>query len=797
MKNSKWLNLAEYLVLIGSGVGSVAAIASQQLAFTAAPVSVLLMLNLVNRRRLDQDVLDSANTSITQLDQRLSEDLKSLDQQVRTLPSFIDLASLRRTIQQRHDNAIARVQYNLSNRLAPIEGHDFNQMEQDLAHLKNKYSQLADSIQAVTHHLNRLASVNRVEGTESAIAQLRSELSQLQSKLNEVTTQHKQTVPRALQDEIHQLHRRLNSLPQPFDATALRQDVDGLIKVVGDMVSRRELARLMAEVEKIRQQHHTLEQTVAPMKSVNAIMRKQMDTLSSWVTVKDGNPSASVKNLMELDDLKNTVAQIEQRLNNLPESNLSQLHTEMQTLLNQHLNQLQQQVHQVQQHTQTLDQQQKTLSEAINRLPQVLDSSALQSQMKYLTSRLEGTEDRLSELSVQVSSAKPAAESTKSEYELVFNLKASTQTDPLSSGRTLLEQALKTAQTRVIVVFPYPDRVMFDEDLMVQFQGFLDRGGLLDIGLGHLGNLQTEQPARYIYDRETPSVEKTFLRKVLNQLTQLKRNYPTQLRFKVLGTDENFLVCDNTYSILGVHPVATASAAFPEVAVGLRTTNPEVIKGLIDRYDDPVLKKDDAIAHFNRAMTRYELGDKSGAIEDYCEVLRIQPNHDIAHNNQALIRYELGDQQGAIADLNRAVLSNSRNCIAYCNRGVIRLRQGDKVGAIEDFGYAIQVDPSCANAYFQRGLARLRLGNKMGAIEDFTAMLRLDSQDAVAYFHRGLARSEMSDRVGAIRDLKEAAWLFSSRGDKAKHQHAIEAINKLRRRFVQPETPELRLVREA
>jgi tetratricopeptide (TPR) repeat protein len=738
MKNSNWLNLTEYLLLISSGVGSIASIASQQLAFTAAPVSFLLMLNLVNRRRHDQDVLESANLNIAQLDQRLSNDLKAIDQQVRSLPSVNDLANLRQTIQQRQNNAIARLQYSMSQRLAPIEGHDLTQMQQDLSHLQRQHSQVTESLQTVTQQVNQAAKTSRVEGTENAIAQLQTELSQLHSKLNEITTQQKQAVPRALQDEIHQLHRRLNSLPQPFDATALKQDVDGLVKVVGDMVSRRELARLMAEVEKIRQQHRTLEQTVAPMKSVNAIMRKQMDTLSSWVTVKDGNQAMTIKDLKGLENLKNTVSQLEKRLTNLP---------------------------------------------------QILDSSALQSQIKYLTSRLECTEEHLSELSAQLGAVRSSG-SAKPDNELVF-------TQSTSSDRTLLEDALNKAQTRVIVVFPYLDRALFDDELVGKFQAFLERGGLLDIGLGHLGNFQSDQSARYIYDRSPNSDEKTCLRTVLHQLTQFKRTYPTQLRFKVLGTDENFLVCDNTYSILGVHPVPTTSGAFPEVAVGLRTTNSEVIKGLIDRYNDPLLHKNDAIAHFNRAVTRYELGDKAGAIADYSEVLRIQSNHDVAYNNQALIRYELGDQQGAIAALNQAILSNPQSHMAYCNRGIIRFRQGDKTGAIEDFNGAIQINSKFANAYLQRGLARLQLGNKIGAIGDFTAMLRINSQDPVAYFQRGLARSEMRDRTGAIRDLKEAAWLFSSQGDKVRHQQAIDAINKLRRDFVQPETPELRLVREA
>ncbi|MER3478414.1 MAG: hypothetical protein C4287_20540, partial [Leptolyngbya sp. ERB_1_2] len=119
---------------------------------------------------------------------------------------------------------------------------------------------------------------------------------------------------------------------------------------------------------------------------------------------------------------------------------------------------------------------------------------------------------------------------------------------------------------------------------------------------------------------------------------------------------------------------------------------------------------------------------------------------------------------------------------------------GDRQGAINDYSSAIELDANHSIAYNNRGLIKFEFGDHRGAIEDFTALLTIDAQNAVAYFHRGLVHSSINDQTGAIRDLKEAAWLFSAQGDQAKHQHAIEAIHKLRKRF---EAPTLQLVREA
>ena len=794
MNSGKWLDISEYVLWAGSGVGSVASIASQQLAFTAAPLSFLLLLNLVNRRRLDQQAQQSAKASLEQLDQRLSETITTLERQVRTLPSFLDLASLKKSVMQRNEMAIAQVQQNLSQRLAPLETHDLGQMQQDLTQLRGKSLQLTESVASVINRLDRVANDHQVERAEAAIVQLQTEIAQLQTKLSELPKASAQSIPRALQDQINHLNRRLNALPQPFDATSLKQDVDGLIKVMGDLVSRREMARLMAEVEKIRQQNQTLDHTIAPIRATNSIMRRQLDTLSSWLNLKNeqGEPLPNLRAPEQavLKELRGTIAALEHRLNGLPSgADLTKLHAEMQTMVNYHLGKLQQQFSTVQQFTHSLDRQQKDLGDWINRLPQILDTSALQSQMKYLTTRLEWSETTLANLRTQVEAMVNGQQPppANAEYELVFNLRSGHRDQPelVSGSRALLDEALEKARSRLVVVFPYPDHTTLDASLIDKFKAFLDRQGRLDIGWGHLGSLHDSHLPHYIGDRSSAkSAQKSFLQTVLSQLMHLKQQYPQQFRFKVLGTDENFLICDRAYGILGVHPIATASAAFPEVAVGLRTTNAEVIKGLTDRFDNPVLGAHDAEAHYNRAITRQALGDKAGAIADYGDVIKIDPTHSIAHNNRALVSWELGNKAGAISDLNRALLLDPRSCVTYCNRGVVRLEMGDNVGAIADFSYAIELEADCTIAYLQRGLARLKQGSKLEAVEDFSAMIRLDAQDAIAYFHRGAVRSRLGDHTEAIQDFKEAARLFSAQGNEDHYQRSIKAVKKLRNQSV-------------
>lgn len=790
-----WLSVLEYLLLVGSGVGSLATVASQQILYTTAPMSVLLLLNLVNRNRFDQQLEDQQANAVAQLDQKVSGDLTALRQQIQALPSVLDLATLQKSMQANQQAAIAELSQGLNLLKRELTKADWRALRQESKHLQEQHKLLAESVAHLSETLNQLGAANRLTTLEEDLTYVKADLQELRQTLQALGETQKMSHYRALQDQINQINRRLNKLPPSFDPTTLKQDMASLIKVVGDLASRRDLAQVKADMHQLLCQGEALEQSIAPLKVATNILRKQMDSVASKVLETSDSRDSDA-----LMALKATIDTLESRLDQLStQTNSPTLQTEIQTIVAAHTKQLQQQLATAQQHNQTLDRQQKALRDWVNRLPQMLDSTALQSEVKYLAARVEWAEaavnDLQSDVQAQIDSVietrlddlvqqLPINPSTP-EYELVFDLAS----DPAKSCRALLSQALASTEARLIAVFPYPNSTILDEAMLRQFRQFLDRQGCLDLGWGHLGDLDTLQQPRSIERRRQLSPDKEFLRRLLTQLTQLKRDYPDQFRFKVLGTTEQFLVCDRTSAVLGAASIATASVVFPEAAVGLRTTNPQVIQGLVDRFDHPVLDATDAMAYFNRAATRYDLGDNPGAIADYSEVLRIQPRDDVALNNRGLARYGLGDREGAIADFDQAVQYNPGNFIAYCNRGFIRSEMGDKMGAIEDYTYALQANPDYTTAYFYRGLARTRLQNKLGAIEDYSEVIQRNPQDAMAYFYRGLASVKIGQRTEALQDLHHAAHLFQSQGDLASYQQTSGTIKKLQRMVAMP-TPE-------
>ena len=792
MKNDKWMDVTEYALLAGSGLGSIASIATQQIAYTAAPVSFLMMLNVINRQRLDQQVLDQSTQQITQVDERITRQLDVIDRRIQGLPTFWDLASLRKTLMQKNRVNLNRLHEQLSNRITAIEIQDVAEMKGNLNDVQVQQSRLLDSIDRITGTLRRTPTMEQFRDSEGSVKQLQDRMNSLQTGLDDMNRAYKPSTLRMLQGQIDYINRRFNALPNPADAATLKQDVEGLMQLVSDLVPRREMTRLTDELDQLRQRQDNVDENVAPLRLTTKILRQQVTTLMTFVKsnvdVSAHARSQKPETSEALKQLQDAVGKLQQQIEETPsEDRLVELQTQLESLISTKLNPLKDDLKGIEDLTQNLEQQQQHLNGWMNRLPEMLDFSALRNQMKYLSDRMERQEMHLEELGNQVVATSGEQPGQPQPYELIFDLQASYRPREVAStnSRSLIQTALEQAQSHLLIVFPSPDRLTLDTAMLHQFRAFLDRGGKLDIGWGYLGDVQQSHPPRYIQQRSSANpADKSFLQNILSQFTHLKRQFPDQFRFKVLGTDENFLVCDRTYALLGFHPMNVQSAIFPRVAVGLKTYETEVMQGLVDRFENPVLTENDTDAYFNRALTRYELDDKQGAIADYTQVIQINPDHDTAYNNCGLVRYEMGNKEGAVADLNRAILINPCNSIAFCNRGIIRAELGNPMGAIEDYSYAIHANSTCAPAYFQRGLARSQMGNKMGAVEDFTDVISLNDQDASAYFYRGMARTKLGDRIGAIRDLKESSKLFQAQGNTHSQQQAISAVVRLQKSLV-------------
>jgi tetratricopeptide (TPR) repeat protein len=143
-------------------------------------------------------------------------------------------------------------------------------------------------------------------------------------------------------------------------------------------------------------------------------------------------------------------------------------------------------------------------------------------------------------------------------------------------------------------------------------------------------------------------------------------------------------------------------------------------------------------------------------------------------------KQEQEDYAGAIADYTEFLKSNPNDVEAYSNRGFARAMTNDLPGAIQDFNRAIEISPNNADAYNARGNVNAMAGNLSASIRDFNRAIRCNRNFADAYYNRAISRHSLGDRRGAKSDLSQAAKLFQQQKDLGGYQQTREWIDKLK-----------------
>ena len=146
-----------------------------------------------------------------------------------------------------------------------------------------------------------------------------------------------------------------------------------------------------------------------------------------------------------------------------------------------------------------------------------------------------------------------------------------------------------------------------------------------------------------------------------------------------------------TWSFLIFIPLLSAISLGNETSIRAETTSQleSLQQGLIK-----LTKTLSATEYFSRGYSKYSSGDTQGAIADYNEAIRINPNYANAYLVRGVSKNGLGDKQGAIADYNEAIRINPNYAYAYYNRGIIKNDLGDKQGAITDYNEAKRINPN-------------------------------------------------------------------------------------------------------
>jgi len=106
----------------------------------------------------------------------------------------------------------------------------------------------------------------------------------------------------------------------------------------------------------------------------------------------------------------------------------------------------------------------------------------------------------------------------------------------------------------------------------------------------------------------------------------------------------------------------------PERPIALRILSESQTPSGVERK----LQKPLAKASNSRGLAHYAKGDVEGALQDYNEAIRLNPEYAEAYNHRGVARYAKGDMEGALQDYNEAIRLKPDYVKALNNRGVAR-----------------------------------------------------------------------------------------------------------------------------
>lgn len=751
-------------------------------AITDIRVQLYAVTSQVNQ--LSEETVQKALQQLEELRGALAGVSRRIDE-LPPPPAPADLSLIEAELARLASN-LTEVRSRMESRIAPLEALDLQQVHREISELQQQYAglmALADTLSPtsrVDHLESALAAVSRridslpTPPAPADLISIEAELVTLASSLTEVRSR--------IESRIAPLEA-LDLKPVQTDISELQQQYAALIALASNLPPASGTENWESALAEVSRHVDSLPTPPAPadLSSVQEALNKIVESVSeakaeleSRIAQLEALEIGSLREQLnrrsepwQIEELKQAIDDLHRRFNNLPSPPEPFELTDVEEALAKMIQSLGDTKQQLESRISPIEDFVNPLREEISQLQAALDRVE-RSHVGYLQSAVAQLQAEVENLATQTPVApaeaeiqnqvERAVESRLGEINQLLKVIGSSDMKLVFDRpeiRAALEEALSGAQERLIIVSPWLSRSGIDKDLLGMLEAFVQRKGKIDIGWGYLGDIDAGQFPRRI-NQQWLDGSRVGGYDALNDLEQLRSKYPKQLRLKVLGTHENFLVWDSAGAIVTTHHFLSAGAGYPEREVGILTTEPRIIQGLINRFLEPVLNPGTADAYRKRGFERLSVRDYQGAIEDYTRALELDPNSAIACNDRGVAFFSLGAQPAAIEDYTKALQLDPNQAAYYFNRAFARFNLKDYRGAIEDYSQVIRLSPEYTDAYFHRADAYRLLGEYQSAVDDYTQVLQVNSEDPVSYNNRGLARYELGNRQLAIEDYTQA-----------------------------------------
>jgi len=195
--------------------------------------------------------------------------------------------------------------------------------------------------------------------------------------------------------------------------------------------------------------------------------------------------------------------------------------------------------------------------------------------------------------------------------------------------------------------------------------------------------------------------------------------------------------------------------AFAYIARGNKKGTSGNYQGALVEYSEAIrINPQIAEAYIYRGIVNSLLEDHNGAIKDFTTVICMKPNDRYSNNGTVFAAGTFADfnqNQATIFDPNK----NNHCAFAYNGRGIARSKLGNHAEAISDFTAVIRIDTKDAEAYTNRGISKAALGKCEEAVADYTQAILINPNLAEAYTNRGYMKCSLQDYQGAISDFNQ------------------------------------------
>ncbi len=161
-------------------------------------------------------------------------------------------------------------------------------------------------------------------------------------------------------------------------------------------------------------------------------------------------------------------------------------------------------------------------------------------------------------------------------------------------------------------------------------------------------------------------------------------------------------------------------------------------------------------AYNRRGMANEAIGQFNGAVNDYSQVIRLDPKIAGYYDNRMRAYKALGLLDLALRDSDTAVAMAPGYPFVFHGRGAVHYDRGEYIQAVADYGTALALNRADAPLLVDRGRALMKLGQPGNAVRDFSEAHEVDAAFTPALRERGLAWVQLGNADAARPDLQVA-----------------------------------------